>query len=352
MSRFLSRAAAVAAAAALAAGALVAVAVPSATAAGEPTLSIAGGPFNNGDIATVTMTGLAPGAAGAISNCKKLVAPAAYSGAASECQPIPSLPMSAIFTADASGRATATIPVIRGVLNDTWTCGPGVGHECNIALTVFGSIETAKAAIVYKASITSVSPAGPYAGGETVTVSFSGAGASQADPAVVALICDADIAYAADGSSCDFATMATPTVGAGGSGAAKIKVVRGKLSTGAICGNGVGQKCSIVVTDVNGRLYASIPVSFKGKQALPAFPTKVAKGKKKILPKRTKQGFALSYRSTTPRICKVVTVKVNGANRRAVKGLRVGVCKLTVTSRGNSGFSPVSTVRKVKVTRR
>jgi hypothetical protein len=347
VSRFLTRAAVVAATTALAAGTLVAVVAPAASAAPAVTITTAA-PYVDGQSVTVSVTGFPASDTVFVGPCIK--------GATTQAECTSDITDYAVISTDASGAGTGTAKVVQGALGSTpaWTCGPGAGHECDfVASSMSDPTAAASTRIIYKATITSLSPAGAYAGGESVKVSFTGAAPSQSNPAVAALICDLDVPLGDGSTACDFGGAAMATINASGAGTATIKVVKGKLGNplNSTCGNATGQKCGIVITDFAGRLLGIAPLTYKASQALPAFPKSVKDGKKKALPKASKQGFKLVYASSTPKICKVVKIQVGGTSAKAVKGLKVGSCKVAVTSKGNATYAPVKSVKTIKVKR-
>lgn len=347
MSRFLTRAAVVAATTALAAGALVATVAPSAIAAPAVTITTAA-PYTGGQAVAVAVTGFPASSMVFVGPCIK--------GAVTQAGCSPDLSTYAVITTDANGAGTGTATVVQGALGSTpaYTCGPGAGHECDfIASSAADPSIAASTRLIYKATITSLAPSGAYAGGEKVKVSFSGAAPSQSNPAVAALICDLDVPLGDGSTACNFGGAAMATVNASGNGTATITVVKGKLGNplNSTCGNGAGQSCGIVITDFAGRLLGIAPLTYKKAQTLPAFPKKVKVGKKKLLPRASNQGVKLAYASSTASICKVVKVTVDGKSRKAVKGVKAGTCKVAVTSKGTATYAPVKTVRTIKVKR-
>ena len=347
MSRFLTRAAVIAATTALAAGTIVAATTSAAVAAPAVTITTAA-PYVDGQSVTVSVTGFPAGDTVFVGPCIK--------GAMTQAECTGDITDYAVITTNASGAGTGTAKVVQGALGSTpaYNCGPGAGHECDfVASSMSDPTAAASTRIIYKATITSLAPSGRYAGGESVKVSFSGAAPSQSNPAVAALICDLDVPLGDGSTACNFGGAAMATVNASGNGTATIKVVKGKLGNplNSTCGNGAGQKCGIVITDFAGRLLGIAPLTYKASQALPAFPKTVKDGKKKVLPRVSKQGFKLAYASSTPSICKVVKVKVDGKSRKAVKGVNAGTCKVAVTSKGNAVYAPVKTLKKIKVKR-
>jgi hypothetical protein len=347
VSRFLTRAAVLAAATALAAGGVVAAVAPAATAAPAVTITTAA-PYTNGQAVTVAVTGFPASSMVFVGPCIK--------GGTTQAECSPDLSKYAVITTDSSGAGSGTATVVQGALGSTpaYDCGPGAGHECDfIASSAVDPTIAASTRIIYKATITSLSPSGRYAGGESVKVTFSGAAASQSNPPVAALICDLDVPLGDGSTACDFAGAAMATVNASGVGTATITVVKGKLGNplNSTCGNGAGQSCGIVITDFAGRLLGISPLTYKSAQTLPAFPAKVKVGKKKLLPRTSKQGFKLAYASSTPSICKVAKVKVDGKSRKVVRGVKVGTCKVAVTSKGNATYAPVKRIKTIKVKR-
>jgi hypothetical protein len=347
VSRFLTRAAVLAATTALAVGGVVAAVAPTATAAPAVTITTAA-PYTNGQAVTVAVTGFPASSQVFVGPCIK--------GAVAQNQCSADLSKYAVITTDAQGAGTGTATVVQGALGTTpaYTCGPGAGHECDfVASSAVDPAIAASTRLIYKATITSLAPSGRYAGGEKVKVSFSGAAPSQSNPAVAALICDLDVPLGDGSTACNFGGAAMATVNASGNGSATITVVKGKLGNplDSTCGNGAGQSCGIVITDFAGRLLGIAPLSYKTAQTLPAFPKKVNVGKKKLLPRTSKQGFKLAYASSTPSICKVAKVKVDGKSRKVVRGVKVGSCKVAVASKGNATYAPVKRVKTVKVKR-
>jgi hypothetical protein len=345
--------------AALAVGAatVVAVSVAPASAVTEPTVTIAtAAPYVNGQTITVNYSGFTPnGPAGvAASVCKKLPTGDFYTGAPDECAPIPS-DYIALGTLNASGAGSVQLKVLRGVMNPTWTCGPGFGHECDIVVVDMANPALqAKTRIVYKATITSMSPAGRYIAGQKVIVRFSGAAASQSNPAVAVLLCDADVPIGDGSRACNFGTIAPATVDASGNGVATVTIVKGALGNAlkSTCSNSTGSRCAIVVTDFNGRLLGSSIITYKSSQTLPYFAKSVKKNRlTKVLPRTTTQGKVLTYRTITPKVCGLVKVKVKGATRVKVKGLRLGTCSIKAVASGTAIYAPYSAVKKVRVVR-
>jgi hypothetical protein len=347
-----------AALAALAVGAatVVAATVAPAGAAVTPTVSIVqAGPYVNNQTVTVKYSGFTPsggpmGVAAAV--CKKLATGAFYTGASDECAPIGS-DYVVLGDLDANGAGTLQLKLLQGFMNSTWTCGAGFGHECDVVVVDMANASLqAKTRIVYKATITSLSPTGRYIGGQKVTVRFSGAGASQTNPAVAALICDADVPIGDGSKACNFGSIAPATVDASGNGVATVTIVKGALGNAlkSTCANTTGSRCAIVVTDFNGRLLGSSLITYKLNQTLPYFPTSVKKNKlTKLLPRKTSQGKVLKYSNSTPKVCSLVSVKVNGVWRKKVKGLRLGTCSIKATAYGTAVYAPFSKVRKIKV---
>jgi hypothetical protein len=462
VSRFLTRAAVIAATTALATGALAAAVAPAATAVATPALTLSTiGPFAGGESVTVSYTGFAAAENLEVAVCRKVA-----TLGPTDCFPLgPGFSDTAsakVVVADGTGAGSASIEVVKGALGSTpaWTCGPGDGHGCDIVVSNFSGTSVAKFRIIYAGTAGSSTPSGPYAGGETVTLAYSGAAANQP---LVALQCDTDSPIPGDGSNeCDFTGMVPTNANVSGAGSVSIKIQRGALGNplNSRCGNAAGDGCSIIVTDFSGRFWVAKPLVFKqvvtttpkspytgavsvdvaydgfaanemlaasicadrplfgpgdcasatdsakvvsansmgagtvtlklitgalgnstapawncasgcsivvsnfmgtkvavkpiviGKsQTLPAFPKSVKKGSKKVLPKASTQGVALTYKSLTPKICKVVTVKVAGKSRKAVKGIKLGSCRVSVANAGTATYFPVATVKKVRVKR-
>lgn len=355
MSPTLRRGIATLAALAVGAATVVAVSAAPAGAATTPAVSIVEqAPYVSGQTVTVAYSGFTPGGASGIAAavCKKLPAGALYTGDPNECAPIPS-DYIALGALDGAGSGTVALKILRGVMNATWTCGPGFGHECDVVVVDMANPALqAKTRIIYKATITSLSPAGRYVNGQKVVVRFSGAGASQANPAVAALICDADVPIGDGSRACNFGTLASATVDASGNGVATVTIVKGALGNPlkSSCSNATGSRCSIVVTDFNGRLLGSSLISYKLAQRLSYFPTSVKKNRyTRLLPRKTAQGKVLTYRNATPKVCALVSVKVNGVWRKKVKGLRLATCRIRATASGTAVYAPFSTTRKIRV---
>ena len=134
MSRFLTRAAVIAATTALAAGTLVASVTSAADAAVEPAVSIAqtapyvDGQASHGELHRLPGHEAAIGATGvAVAICKRLPGATDFYTGAPRSAPASRRPTSPIGATDASGSGSVTIKVLKGVLNATWTCGPGDG---------------------------------------------------------------------------------------------------------------------------------------------------------------------------------------------------------------------------------
>ena len=88
----------------------------------------------------------------------------------------------------------------------------------------------------------------------------------------------------------------------------------------------------------------------------------VKKGKKLVLPLKTTQGIATSWKSTSPKICKVTstkkttkkkvgkkTVKTVTITKWQVQGKKKGTCTVVGTNSGNSSFGPANISKTIAV---
>lgn len=264
MSRF-TRAVAMAAAAVVAGGLVVAGSGP-ASAVVTPELTLSSyGPFDGGESVTVTWTGFSAGENVEITTCRKVA-----TLGPTDCAPLgpgfADTARSKTAVSDGLGGGSATIEVVKGALGSTpeRICGPGDSDAvgCNFVVTNFSGTKVAKYRVTYTATVSNPSPAGPYKGGENVAVNVAGAGANQSD--VVLLLCDLDVPIGDGSQACDFGGMSPVAINASGSGTASIKVKRGALGNplASQCSNATGQSCGIVATDFQGRLLGSLPLTY------------------------------------------------------------------------------------------
>ncbi len=328
---------------------MVAVALGSpSVAAAAPSLTLSDyGPFVNGDSTTVSWDGFPASEMVIVAVCKKatvLTGPGDCAGAADSAK---------VVMSSAAGAGSVDLTVIRGDLGSTpaWKCRPGDGHECDIVVSNFTGTSIAKTPIVYAATITSLSPDGRYAGGETVKIKFSGAGKNQTNPPVAAFICDADVPLGDGSLACDFTAFGPATVDASGNGVAKLTIVRGAIGNalGSKCGNKAGNKCDIVITDFNGRLLATTPIKFFKQQSVDGVPKKVVRGEKVSLPRETVQGKKLKWVSKSEATCVIKKVSKNGKTTYKAKGLKVGTCSLVAKANGGAKYASLRSPESLKV---
>jgi hypothetical protein len=112
----------------------------------------------------------------------------------------------------------------------------------------------------------SVTPAGPYAGGETVTVKGTG---FEANEQVVLSIClgDQKLAGPQDCASLNGPSSAVGAANGNGVASLQIKVIKGDLGAqskpGHVCGNGAGESCVFSLTNFGGDGPAAVRVKYK-----------------------------------------------------------------------------------------
>jgi hypothetical protein len=61
------------------------------------------------------------------------------------------------------------------------------------------------------------------------------------------------------------------------------------------------------------------------------------------LPRTSRAGLAVTWRTTTPKVCSVAA--------GAVRGLRAGTCKLTAATRGDTTYGTLTVLRSIAIKR-
>ena len=106
----------------------------------------------------------------------------------------------------------------------------------------------------------------------------------------------------------------------------------------------------------------TITTSFNGRPQTATVGAAVKKGKKLTLPLKTTQGIATSWKSSTPKVCKVTstkkttkkkvgkkTVKTVTITKWQVQGKKKGTCTVVGTNGGNGTFGPASISKSIRV---
>lgn len=106
----------------------------------------------------------------------------------------------------------------------------------------------------------------------------------------------------------------------------------------------------------------TITTAFNGRPQTANVGATVKKGKKLTLPLKSTQGIATSWKSTSPKICKVTstkkttkkkigkkTVKTVTISKWQVQGKKKGTCTVVGTNAGNGTFGPASISKSIRV---
>jgi hypothetical protein len=106
----------------------------------------------------------------------------------------------------------------------------------------------------------------------------------------------------------------------------------------------------------------TLTTSFNGRPQTANVGAAIKKGKKLTLPIKTTQGITTSWKSTSPKICKVTstkkttnkkvgkkTVKTVTITKWQVQGKKKGTCTVVGTNSGNSSFGPANISKTISV---
>jgi hypothetical protein len=259
---------------------------------GSITLSPAG-PYLPGDQVTVTATGMANQApppldnpAGAPNNGGGLLAAICVgngnpqigtSSCTTPAQPSTGVAPLANYgfgvpTSQDSFSATLSIP--NNTTNyfpdyPTYICGNGAANQCLIGISDFRGNGPTQIPITYAYGSLTITPAGPYVNGQSVTMNYTGlvspsAGNTNGGGWSYG-ICVGGTNPQLGAGSCSSATGGPDFVG-GASGSYTISVVKGAAGftdyPGYTCGNGAGNECNFTISDFRGKGPKQIPITF------------------------------------------------------------------------------------------
>ncbi len=287
-------------AAALVAG-LTAV-VPTAASAtgvtyGTITLSPAG-PYLPGDQVTISGTGLADGApasatfptsgsahdngggllaAVCVGNGNPQLGPNSCTSPASTLNgsvPTPNLGVYSFGVPTSQDTYSATISIPDNTTNyfpdyPTYICGNGAANQCLIGISDFRGNGPTQIPIAYAYGSLTITPAGPYVNGQSVTMDYTGlvspsAGNTNGGGWSYGICVGGGNPQFGPGS-CSSATGGFDFVG-GASGSYAISVVKGAAGftdyPGYTCGNGAGNECNFTISDFRGKGPKQIPITF------------------------------------------------------------------------------------------
>jgi hypothetical protein len=170
----------------------------------------------------------------------------------------------------------------------TYVCGNGAANQCLIGISDFRGNGPTQIPITYAYGSLSVTPAGPYVNGQSVTMNYTGlvspsAGNTNGGGWSYG-ICVGGTNPQLGPGSCSSTTGGFDFVG-GASGSYTISVVKGAAGftdyPGYTCGNGAGNECNFTISDFRGKGPKQIPISFVKETptvTLTADPSSIAEG--------------------------------------------------------------------------
>jgi hypothetical protein len=170
----------------------------------------------------------------------------------------------------------------------TYVCGNGAANQCLIGISDFRGNGPTQIPITYAYGSLSVTPAGPYVNGQSVTMNYTGlvspsAGNTNGGGWSYG-ICVGGTNPQLGPGSCSSTTGGFDFVG-GASGSYTISVVKGAAGftdyPGYTCGNGAGNECNFTISDFRGKGPKQIPISFVKETptvTLTAAPSSIAEG--------------------------------------------------------------------------
>lgn len=274
----------------VAAGAVVAPTTANAVGVTYGTLTVSpAGPYLPGDAVTLTATGLGSPVGGngggilagtCVGNGNPQLGPSSCStptsvnGATADSAgtrtggsvPTPPLGVYNFGFSGSSWSTSITIPDhVAGLFGDypTYTCSNGTANRCYIAVTDFRGNGPTQVPITYAYGDMTVSPAGPYANNDDVTLSYTGltpVGVTSGGGFQAAVCVGGGLPQLGPGS------CAPATGGSGGpsvkyffdpsDGSQTLKIIQGAAGftdyPGYSCGNAAGHECNLVVQDFRG----------------------------------------------------------------------------------------------------
>jgi hypothetical protein len=150
-----------------------------------------------------------------------------------------------------------------------YTCGNGAANQCLLSVADFRGYGPVQIPINYAYGSLTITPAGPYVNGQSVTMNYTGlvspsAGNTNGGGWSYG-ICVGGTNPQLGPGSCSSATGGLDFVG-GASGSYTISVVKGAASfsdyPGYTCGNGAGNECNFTISDFRGKGPKQIPITF------------------------------------------------------------------------------------------
>jgi hypothetical protein len=249
------------------------------------TLSLSpAGPYLPGDQVTVTASGMASPSGGngggllastCVGNGNPQLGPGSCASPLSTLNgsvPVPALAAYGFGFSGDTYSTTISIPGHdAGLFTDypAYTCGNGAANQCLLSVADFRGYGPVQIPINYAYGSLTITPAGPYVNGQSVTMNYTGlvspsAGNTNGGGWQYG-ICVGGATPQIGPGSCSSATGGFDFVG-GASGSYTISVVKGAAGftdyPSYTCGNGAGNECNFTISDFRGKGPKQIPITF------------------------------------------------------------------------------------------